>query len=150
MAYKNLEGQLEFERAKSGQLEGQVSEGQMTIAELQKRIAEAESDAEGSGFGKGLQVDYDPTKGTITVTLPNTLLFTAGKATLKKSTISELDHIRSVLQSQYASKEIGCVRSPGPPPVRVYARSNIFNESIRRKRKANKTGKRYWPNYSGF
>ena len=99
--HQNLKGLLERERAEKGQLADQVSQGQQTIEELQRQIAEQQkSPAEVTGFKYG-DVSIDPTAGTITVTLPDTILFTSGSAQLKKATNVELDHIYSVLREKY-------------------------------------------------
>ena len=66
VAYKNLEGRLEFERQQKGQLVDQVTQGQQTIQQLQRRIEERESAAEAAGFGQGYDVKLDASAGTIT------------------------------------------------------------------------------------
>jgi len=47
------------------------------------------------------QQQLDAAAGTITVTLPNAILFASGKASLKNATSGELDHILSVLREKY-------------------------------------------------
>ena len=117
--HQNLKGLLERERAEKGQLAEQISQGQQTIEGLQKQIAErSQSPAEVTGFGKGYDVSLDPLAGTITVTLQNAILFAPGKATLKKRTSVELDHIRSVLQSQYPGKQIDVVGHTDSDPIK--------------------------------
>jgi len=76
------------------------------------------SPGEITGFGPGYDVSLDPSAGTITVTLPNTILFDSGKATLKKATSTELDHITSVLQSQYAGRQIDVVGHTDSRPIK--------------------------------
>lgn len=119
VAYRNMEGQLEFEKAQKGQLTDQLSQGQQTIEELQRKIAEQQSAAEAAGFGEGYDVAFDPSAGTITITLQNAILFDAGKATLKKTISGELDHIRSVLQKQYSGKQIDVVGHTDSDPIKV-------------------------------
>ncbi|MHC4280618.1 MAG: OmpA/MotB family protein, partial [Planctomycetota bacterium] len=107
------------ERSEKGQLASQVSQDRQTIEELQKQIAERQkSPAEATGFGEGYDVAFDPTAGTITVTLQNSLLFDSGKATLKKTTITELDHINSVLRSKYSGRQIGVVGHTDSDPIK--------------------------------
>ena len=118
VAYKNLEGRLEYEMAQKGQLSDQVTQGQQTIEELQRKIAEQQSAAKASGFGDGYDVSFDPSAGTITVTLQNAILFDSGKATLKKATSVELDHIRSVLQRKYAGMQIDVVGHTDSDPIK--------------------------------
>lgn len=117
--YQNVKGLLERERMEKGQLAEQVSHGQQTIEELQKQIAERnQTPAEATGFGEGYDVAFDPAAGTITVTLPNAILFNPGKASLRKATSVELDHIRSVLQSKYAGRQIGVVGHTDSDPIK--------------------------------
>jgi chemotaxis protein MotB len=117
--HQNLKGLLDRERAEKGQLVGRVTQSQQTIEDLQRQIAvRNQSPAEASGFGEGYDVAFDPTAGTITVTLPNTVLFSSGKAALKKATISELDHILSVLQSKYSGRQIDVVGHTDSDPIK--------------------------------
>ncbi len=117
--HQNTLGLLESERMQKGELADQVSQSQQTIEELQEKIAERnESPAEASGFGEGYDVSFDPAAGTITVTLPNAILFNAGKATLKKATSVELNHILSVLQSQYSGRQIDVVGHTDTDPIK--------------------------------
>ena len=116
---ENLKGLFERERAEKGQLADRISEDQRTIDELQRQIGDlSRSPADATGFGPGYDVAFDPTAGTITVTLPNAVLFDSGKATLKKATSTELDHIRSVLQAKYSGKQIDVVGHTDSDPIK--------------------------------
>lgn len=117
--HQNTLGLLERERAEKGQLGQQLSQNQQTIEELQKQIAERQkSAAEATGFGKDYDVAFDPSAGTITVTLPNEILFDSGKADLKKTTSAELNHIQSVLQSKYSARQIDVVGHTDTDPIK--------------------------------
>jgi len=117
--HQNLRGLYERAATEKGQLASQVSQGQRTIEELQRQIAERnQSPAEATGFGEGYDVAFDPSAGTITVTLENAILFSPGKETLKKTTSVELDHIWSVLQSKYAGKQIDVVGHTDSDPIK--------------------------------
>ena len=118
VAYKNLEGQLDYERSQKGALSEQVSQSQQTIDELQRQIAENKSAAEASGFGKGYDVAFDAKAGTVTVTLQDTILFDPGKANLKKATSNELDHIYSVLQSKYSGRVVDVLGHTDTDPIK--------------------------------
>jgi len=117
--HENLKGLLERERSEKGMLADQVTKGQQTIEELQRQIEEQKkTPADATGFGEGYDVRFDPNAGTITVTLPNAILFDSGKATLKTATSRELDHIYSVLQDKYAHKPIDVVGHTDTDPIR--------------------------------
>lgn len=117
--HQNLRGLYERERAEKGQLAQQLTQGRQTIEELQKQIEErSQSPAEATGFGKGYDVSFDASAGTITVTLRNAILFDSGKATLKKATSTELDHIRSVLRERYAGKMVDVVGHTDTDPIK--------------------------------
>jgi chemotaxis protein MotB len=113
---KNLEGLLMSERAAKSQL---AEQNQKTIDDLQRQIAELnKSPADATGFGKGYDVKFDPSAGTITVTLENTILFNSGQATLKRATSAELDHIESVLRQRYSNNQIDVVGHTDTDPIK--------------------------------
>ncbi|MCD6394095.1 MAG: OmpA family protein [Planctomycetes bacterium] len=85
----------------------------MELAELKKQIENGTGD---DGWG-GLNPEIDMGRGTITVTLPNTLLFEPGKAELKKSVISELDQIATILQDRYRDKDVSVVGHTDSDPI---------------------------------
>ena len=117
--HENLRGLLERERSEKGVLADQVTQGQQTIEELQRQIEQKrKTPAEASGFGEGYDVAFDPAAGTVTVTLPNALLFDSGKETLKSVTIAELDHIRSVLRQKYSDKQVDVVGHTDTDPIK--------------------------------
>jgi len=116
---QNLKGQLDLSTAQKGQLADRVAQDQGTIDELQRQIEKLNKKPEDvTGFGPGYDVAVDPKAGTITVTLPNAILFDSGKAELKKATIAELDHIRSVLsQKMYAGRQVDVVGHTDTDPI---------------------------------
>ena len=117
--YQNLKGLLERERAEKQQLAGEVASGQQTIEELQMQIEQRnQSPAEASGFGEGYDVAFDAAAGTVTVTLPNAILFSPGKAALKKTTHLELDHIADVLKSKYGGIRVSVVGHTDSDPIK--------------------------------
>jgi len=117
--HENVKGLLERERAEKGQLADRISQDAMTIEELQRQIEErAKTPADASGFGEGYDVVFDPSAGTVTVTLPNAILFDSGKAELKKVTSVELDHIYSVLRDKYSGKQVDVVGHTDTDPIK--------------------------------
>ena len=105
---KNLEGQLALESAVSGDRGEQLSVKEQTILELQRQIEEL-NQSPGKVTGFDGDVTFDAAAGTITVTLPNQILFSSGAAKLKTATSKELNHIESVLESKYPGKHIDVV-----------------------------------------
>jgi chemotaxis protein MotB len=117
--HENLKGLLTRERSEKGQLADELTQGQQTIEELRRQIEEqSKTPADASGFGEGYDVAFDAAAGTVTVTLENSLLFDSGKATLKKTTSAELDHIYSVLRQKYAGKHVDVVGHTDSDPIR--------------------------------
>jgi chemotaxis protein MotB len=116
---ENTRGLLDRERTEKGQLAEQVTQNQQTIDELQKQIEVLKkSPAEASGFGPGYDVKFNAAEGTITVTLPDAILFDSGKAELKKTSIAELDHIQSVVREKYAGRQIDVVGHTDTDPIK--------------------------------
>ena len=117
--HQNLKGLLERERAEKGQLSDQMAKDQQTIADLQQQILEKrKTAADATGFGEGYDVAFDASAGTITVTLPNAILFDSGKANLKSATSKELDHIYSVLKSKYPGRQIEVAGHTDSDPIK--------------------------------
>jgi len=117
--HQNMKGLLEREKSQTGQLEGELSKNQQTIADLQRQMAEKkQTPAQATGFGDGYDVKFDASAGTITVTLPNAILFDSGKAELKKATSTELDHIKSVLTSKYSGRQIEVAGHTDSDPIK--------------------------------
>lgn len=116
--HQNLKGRFENLQNEKQQLAQRISQDQQTIDELRRQIEELnQTPAQATGFGEGYDVAFDAAAGTITVTLPNTILFESGKAELKSATSAELDHILSVLKSKYAGKEIDVVGHTDTDPI---------------------------------
>ncbi len=116
---ENLNGLLSRERSEKGLLADEVTQGQQTIEELRRQIEDQKkTPADASGFGDGYDVAFDAAAGTVTVTLDNSLLFDSGKATLKKATNTQLDHIRSVLRQKYPGKQVDVVGHTDSDPIK--------------------------------
>lgn len=131
--HENLKGRFENMQSDRQRLAERVSQDQQTIDELQRQIEELNrTPADATGFGEGYDVAFDPTAGTITVTLQNTILFASGKASLKSSTSAELDHILSVLKQKYAGKEIDVVGHTDTDPIRKSAWKDNWELSAQR------------------
>ncbi|OHB56017.1 MAG: hypothetical protein A2173_07645 [Planctomycetes bacterium RBG_13_44_8b] len=117
--HENLKGRFESIQSERDQLAQRITQDQQTIQELQRQIQERKtSPAVATGFGEGYDVSFDPAAGTITVTLPNEILFDSGKATLKQATSKELDHILSVLKDKYPGRYIDVVGHTDTDPIK--------------------------------
>jgi chemotaxis protein MotB len=121
---KNTEGRLELcEGTLEGKLdeskayEDKLSKKDLTIADLERQLKSGASQGKASGF-EGLNVKYSKADGTITVTLQNTVLFSSGKATLKKTTINELDRIRKVISTRYSGMLVDVVGHTDSDPIK--------------------------------
>jgi chemotaxis protein MotB len=116
---QNVKGLLERERVEKGQMADQLAKDQQIIQDLQKQIVEKKrSPAEATGFGEGYDVNFDAAAGTITVTLPDAILFDPGKASLRSSTSRELDHIYSVLKAKYPGRVIEVAGHTDSDPIK--------------------------------
>jgi chemotaxis protein MotB len=116
---QNTKGLLEREKTENAQLADQLAKDQQTIQDLQKQIVDKKrSPADATGFGEGYDVSFDANAGTITVTLPNAILFDPGKATMKGSTNKELDHIYSVLKAKYPGRHIEVAGHTDADPIK--------------------------------
>jgi chemotaxis protein MotB len=116
---QNTKGLLEREKAENSQMADQLAKDQQTIQDLQKQIVDKKrSPADATGFGAGYDVSFDANAGTITVTLPNAILFDPGKAALKSSVNKELDHIYSVLKAKYPGRHIEVAGHTDSDPIK--------------------------------
>ncbi len=118
--HRNLMGRYEtcmsnLDQASAGKRELilNLNEARQRLADLQRQTEDGTGDG---GFG-GLNPEFDLERGTITVTLPNTVLFAAGKAEIKKTVISELDQIASVLLDRYRDKDVNVVGHTDSDPI---------------------------------
>jgi chemotaxis protein MotB len=115
--YENLKGLHQRGQEENKQLADDVSAKQAELDALRKQIeVQKKTPADASGF-EGLDVAFDANAGTITVTLPNALLFDSGKVELKKTTIAELDKVSSVLKQKYSSKQVDVVGHTDTDPI---------------------------------
>jgi chemotaxis protein MotB len=116
---QNTRGLLERERVEKGQMADQLAKDQQTIQDLQRQIVEKKrSPADATGFGEGYDVNFDAAAGTITVTLPDAILFDPGKASLRNATSKELDHIYSVLKAKYPGRHIEVAGHTDSDPIK--------------------------------
>jgi chemotaxis protein MotB len=117
--HQNTKGLLERERVEKGQLADQLAKDQQTIQDLQQQIGEKKkSPAEATGFGEGYDVSFDAAAGTITVTLPDAILFDSGKANLRSATSKELNHIYTVLKEKYPGRQIEVAGHTDADPIK--------------------------------
>ena len=90
------------------------------IQSLQQDLAAARTQAtsrEKSDLEKEGGV-YDPTRGTITVTLANDVLFDSGKVTLKSQPKSKLNRISEIVKRDHAGKEVWVVGHTDTDPIK--------------------------------
>lgn len=117
--YENCVASLDSSAAEKARLGQELNRSQQAIEELQSQLRDGNiSPGEATGFGEGMDVAFDPAKGTITVTLPNAILFAPGRAALKKATSNELDHIYNVLRDRYRGRDIDVVGHTDSDPIK--------------------------------
>jgi chemotaxis protein MotB len=116
--HQNLKGRFDNLQTEKQQMADRISQDQQTIDELRRQIEELnKTPAQATGFGDA-DVTFDAAAGTITVRLPDTILFDSGKATLKSGTIKELDHIIAVLKEKYPGKDVDVVGHTDTDPIK--------------------------------
>jgi chemotaxis protein MotB len=132
--HENLKGRFEVMEGERQSLAHRVAQDQQTIDELQRQIDELhKTPAQATGF-EGMDVAFDAAAGTITVTLPNTILFDSGQAKLKSTTNKELDQILAVLKQKYADKDIDVVGHTDTDPIQKSAWQDNLELSLQRAR----------------
>jgi chemotaxis protein MotB len=113
---ENLKGRYQMSLAEKNALAAKIAEDQRMIDDLQKQIAEGKKPGDASGFGNEFPVAFDAAAGTITVTLPDTILFDSGKVDLKKS--KGLDHVLAVIKEKYAGKMVDVIGHTDSDPIK--------------------------------
>jgi chemotaxis protein MotB len=116
--YDNCKATLDGSTNEKQEIASKLAEGEQTIEDLKKQVAERnKTPGEASGFGD-YQVDLNAAEGTITVTLPETILFDSGKATLKSAAKGDLGHISSVLNEKYSGRTIDVIGHTDTDPIK--------------------------------
>lgn len=117
--YENCQTTLKGSSSEKQELSQKLAEGEQTIEDLRKQIDERnQTPGEATGFGDKYQVAVNSAAGTITVTLPNTILFSPGKAALKTSVKTDLQHIVSVINEKYSGRLIDVVGHTDSDPIK--------------------------------
>lgn len=116
--YDNCKSTLDSSASEKENLAAKLAEGEQTIEELRKQMeAKGQTAGQASGFD-GYQVDMNAAEGTITVTLPNAILFDSGKDTLKSSAKKSLGDIVSVLNEKYSGRLLDIVGHTDTDPIK--------------------------------
>ncbi|MHC5180016.1 MAG: OmpA/MotB family protein [Planctomycetota bacterium] len=113
--HQNLKGRYENCVASLDSSAAETAKMRQQLEDMKKKIQQGGSTQKETGFTGDVKVD--PNKGTITVTLPNSILFSSGKATLKNSTSAELNQIYSVLRERYSGKKVDIVGHTDTDPI---------------------------------
>lgn len=115
--YENCVASLDSSASEKAQLSQQLTQAQRQLEEMKRQIDQrGATPAQATGFQVG-DVSVDEKAGTITVTLPNTILFASGQAALKSATSQELDHIYSVIRERYSGRKIDVVGHTDTDPI---------------------------------
>jgi chemotaxis protein MotB len=142
--YDNCKSTLEGSASEKEALAGRLAESQAELERMKSEMAGGASAGDATGFGDQYDVDVDSKAGTITVTLPETILFDSGKATLKASAKGNLDGIVGVLKSKYSGRLIDVVGHTDSDPIRKSSWKDNWELSAQRAlsvlRQLNSTG----------
>ncbi len=111
--YSNCRETLDASTQEKTAMAQQLAQGELTLEEMKKQIEERNE----SPFGD-YATEVDTAAGTITVTLPNTILFSSGKATLITAAKTDLNHIVSVLNEKYSSRLIDVIGHSDSDPIK--------------------------------
>jgi chemotaxis protein MotB len=114
--HQNLQGLYENCVASLDSSAAERAKMSQELESLKKQLKQGKSASEATGFKGDVKVDQEA--GTITVTLPNSILFSSGKATLKNATSADLDHIYSVLRQRYSGRQVDVVGHTDSDPIR--------------------------------
>jgi chemotaxis protein MotB len=115
--HENLKGLYQMTAAEKAALAQKVAEDQQKIDELQRQIAEGQkTPGAATGFGEEFPVAFNAAAGTITVTVPDEILFDSGKADLKKS--KGLDHVLAVIKEKYSGKMVDVIGHTDNEPIK--------------------------------
>jgi len=115
--HQNLQGLYENCIASLDTTAAEKAKMSQELEKLRQQLKSGQSASQATGFeGKDVKVDQE--KGTITVTLPNSILFASGKASLKSATNADLDDIYSVLRQRYSGMQIDVVGHTDSDPIR--------------------------------
>ena len=116
--YDSCMGALDSTSAEKSQLAGKLAASQRQIDELQSQIENMnQSEGQATGFGDEYDVAFDAAAGTITVTLPNSILFASGQASLKNVRNADLNKIYAVIREKYYDKQIDIVGHTDTDPI---------------------------------
>jgi chemotaxis protein MotB len=115
--HESLKGQKAKIETEKGQLAEKVAQDQQTIEDLMKQLGEGKSVGVATGF-EGMDVKWSGSEGTITVTVQDSILFSAGAVTLKSATIQQLDRVASVIKEKYSGKLIDVIGHTDSDPIR--------------------------------
>jgi chemotaxis protein MotB len=114
--HANTVGLYENTRAERQRLADQLAQEQAMIDSLQHQIASGTKPQVATGFPSDMDVKFNAAAGTITVTLPDTILFDSGKVDLKKNTA--LGKILAVIDEKYKGKLIDVVGHTDADPIK--------------------------------
>jgi chemotaxis protein MotB len=115
--HANTQGRLKTTEQEKNELAAKVAQDQATIDELTKQIEQmGKTPAAATGF-EGMNVSFSKEAGTITVTLPESILFASGQAALKSASVQQLDKVASVIKEKYAGRMIDVVGNTDNVPI---------------------------------
>ena len=110
--FDNAQDRLQTCESEKSQLNGQL---QAALANLQT----AQSQQRKAGGLEGdMGGEYDPVRGTVTVSLASDLFFDAGKVKLKSDPKNKLNRISQIINREHANKEVWVVGHTDKDPIK--------------------------------
>jgi outer membrane protein OmpA-like peptidoglycan-associated protein len=92
--------------AQLASMQSQLSQRDAQIADLKTQLQRPAPGAAADPSLMGIEVTRDERAGTMTVTLPNDILFSPGQADLKETAKTTLDKVIDAVNKEYAGKHI--------------------------------------------
>ncbi len=86
-------------------LQADLAQRDAKIKELESQLRQPTPGTHNPGIA-GIETSYDASKGELTVTLPSSVLFDSGKATVKESAKATLNKVVAAMRKDYAGKVI--------------------------------------------
>lgn len=100
-------------------LQQQLNAARNDLQSARSLAAQSRQPAQPTNMFPGEKTSWDQTRGTLTVTLEDKVLFDPGKVDLKSASLQRLNNIADVIRREYPDKEISVVGHTDQDPIKV-------------------------------